>query len=120
MENPAEDGEWEVLEWSGGATWSRELVRVNPNDRSFSLCDWEFFRVVGGRIQHQHGYWDKGNLVQPTRDSILIAALVLFHRGLQLKPRTLDGCRIRSPRIMNSARDEVTLRWTPSVGQEEG
>lgn len=58
-ENLFEDGEWAVLEWSGGGTWRGVFVGREPNGRSFKLRGCGFFRVVDGKIRFQRGYWDK-------------------------------------------------------------
>jgi steroid delta-isomerase-like uncharacterized protein len=59
VENLFEDGEWAILEWSGGGTWRGEIAGLPPNGRSFTLRGCGFFRVVNGKIQFQRGYWDK-------------------------------------------------------------
>jgi hypothetical protein len=58
-ENLFEDGEWAILEWSGGGTWRGAFVGREPNGRSFKLRGCGFFRVVDGKIRFQRGYWDK-------------------------------------------------------------
>ena len=52
VENLFEDGEWAILEWSGGGTFK-------PTGKTFSLCGCGFFRVKEGKIVFQRGYWDK-------------------------------------------------------------
>jgi catechol 2,3-dioxygenase-like lactoylglutathione lyase family enzyme len=52
IENLFEDGEWAILEWSGGGTFQ-------PTGKSFSLRGCGFFRVPDGKIVFQRGYWDK-------------------------------------------------------------
>lgn len=58
-ENLFEDGEWAILEWSGGGTWRGAFVGLEPNGRSFKLRGCGFFRVVDEKIRFQRGYWDK-------------------------------------------------------------
>jgi steroid delta-isomerase-like uncharacterized protein len=53
------DGEGAVLEWRGGGTWRGEFAGHPPNGRSFEVQGGGFFRVVGGKIKFQRGYWDK-------------------------------------------------------------
>src|SRR5215204_6914374 len=36
LESLFEDGEWAILEWSGGGTWRGEFVGQPPNGRSFT------------------------------------------------------------------------------------
>jgi ketosteroid isomerase-like protein len=52
VENLFEDGEWAILEWSGGGTFK-------PTGKTFNLCGCGFFRVKEGKIVFQRGYWDK-------------------------------------------------------------
>jgi len=52
VENLFEDGEWAILEWSGGGTFK-------PTGKTFSLCGCGFFHVRDGKIVFQRGYWDK-------------------------------------------------------------
>jgi steroid delta-isomerase-like uncharacterized protein len=59
LENLFEDGEWAILEWEGGGTWRGEFAGRPPNGRTFVIQGCGFFRVVGGRIEFQRGYWDK-------------------------------------------------------------
>jgi steroid delta-isomerase-like uncharacterized protein len=54
-----QDGEWVMLEWSGGATWLGEFAGRPPNGKTFKLRGCGFFHVVGGRIRFQRGYWDR-------------------------------------------------------------
>lgn len=46
--NLFEDGEWAILEWTGGGTWRDEFAGLPPNGRSFTLQGCGFFQVVGG------------------------------------------------------------------------
>jgi steroid delta-isomerase-like uncharacterized protein len=59
VENLFEDGEWAMLEWSGGGTWRGPFAGLSPNGRTFRLRGCGFFHVVAGRIKFQRGYWDK-------------------------------------------------------------
>lgn len=59
VENLFADGEWVLLEWSGGGTWHGEYAGARPNGRSFTLRGCGVFRVVRGGIQTQRGYWDR-------------------------------------------------------------
>jgi steroid delta-isomerase-like uncharacterized protein len=52
VENLFEDGEWAILEWSGGGTFK-------PTGKEFSLKGCGFFQVKNGLIVLQRGYWDK-------------------------------------------------------------
>lgn len=52
VENLFEDGEWAILEWSGGGTFQ-------PTAKSFALRGCGFFRVKDEKIVFQRGYWDK-------------------------------------------------------------
>ena len=53
------DGEWAILEWSGGATWLGDFAGRRPNRRAYTLRGCGFFHVVNGLIEFQRGYWDK-------------------------------------------------------------
>ena len=57
--NPFEDGEWAILEWTGGGTWRGEFAGQPANGRSFTLQGCGSFQVSGGKIKFQRGYWDK-------------------------------------------------------------
>ena len=52
VENLFEDGEWAILEWSGGGTFK-------PTGKTFAFRGCGFFHVIEGRIKLQRGYWDK-------------------------------------------------------------
>jgi catechol 2,3-dioxygenase-like lactoylglutathione lyase family enzyme len=52
VENLFEDGEWAILEWSGGGTFK-------PTAKAFALRGCGFFRVKDEKIVFQRGYWDK-------------------------------------------------------------
>lgn len=54
--NLFEEGEWAILEWSGGGTF------INPDGsegKPFALQGAGFFHVVEEKIHFQRGYWDK-------------------------------------------------------------
>src|SRR5829696_1277910 len=59
VENLFEDGEWAILEWSGGGTWRGEFAGMPANGRSFRIRGCGCFHVVAGQIKLQRGYWDK-------------------------------------------------------------
>ncbi len=59
VENLFEDGEWAILEWSGGGTWRGEFAGMAPNGRTFTLRGCGFFHVTDGKIRFQRGYFDK-------------------------------------------------------------
>ncbi len=52
VENLFEDGDWAILEWSGGGTFK-------PMGKTFTLRRCGFFHVTSGKIKFQRGYWDK-------------------------------------------------------------
>jgi catechol 2,3-dioxygenase-like lactoylglutathione lyase family enzyme len=52
VENLFEDGEWAILEWSGGGTF-------RSTAKAFTLRGCGFFRVQEEKIVFQRGYWDK-------------------------------------------------------------
>ena len=52
IENLFEDGEWAILEWSGGGTFK-------PTGKVFSLHGCGFFRFSDGKIIFQRGYRDR-------------------------------------------------------------
>lgn len=59
IENLFEDGEWAIIEWSGGGTFLGELGGNPPTGKSFTLRGCGFFRVVEGKILFQRGYFDR-------------------------------------------------------------
>ncbi len=59
VEHIFEDGEWAILEWSGGGTFLGKFAWHEPTGQSFTLRGCGFFQVVAGRIGFQRGYWDK-------------------------------------------------------------
>ena len=52
VENLFEEGDWAIVEWSGGGTFK-------PTGKAFSLRGCGFFRMKDERIAFQRGYWDK-------------------------------------------------------------
>lgn len=59
IENLFEDGEWAIIEWSGGGTFLGELGSIPPTGKSFTLRGCGFFHIVDGKIRFQRGYFDK-------------------------------------------------------------
>ena len=59
VENLFQDGQWAMLEWSGGATWRGEFAGMQLNGETFSLRGCGFFHIVDGKIKYQRGYWDR-------------------------------------------------------------
>jgi steroid delta-isomerase-like uncharacterized protein len=59
VENIFEDGEWAIIEWSGGGTLVGQFAGHAPTGRSFTLRGCGFFHIVDGKIRFQRGYWDK-------------------------------------------------------------
>ena len=59
IENLFEDGEWGIIEWSGGGTFLGELGGQQPTGRSFELRGCGFFHIRDGLIVFQRGYFDK-------------------------------------------------------------
>jgi steroid delta-isomerase-like uncharacterized protein len=59
LEQLLQDGDWVVVEWSGGATWKGEFAGLAPNGRTYTLQGCGFFHIVAGKIRFQRGYWDK-------------------------------------------------------------
>lgn len=59
LEAMYQDGEWVMIEWSGGATWRGEFAGRQPNGKTFTLRGCGFFHIVGGQIRFQRGYWDR-------------------------------------------------------------
>lgn len=57
--NLFEDGEWAIIEWSGGGTFLGELGGNPPNGKSFTLQGCGFFHIIDGKIKFQRGYIDK-------------------------------------------------------------
>lgn len=59
IENLFEDGEWAIIEWSGGGTFLADLEGVAATGKSFTLRGCGFFHIVDGKIRFQRGYFDK-------------------------------------------------------------
>lgn len=55
------DGQWVVLEWVGTGTWKGAFFGQQPTGRAFSLRGCGIFRVEGGLIREQRGYWDRAS-----------------------------------------------------------
>ena len=53
-ENIFEDGEWAIVEWSGGGTF----MGGEGAGRAVKLQGCGFFHIVEGKIRFQRGYWD--------------------------------------------------------------
>lgn len=51
IENLFVDGDWAILEWSGGGTFK-------PTGKTFKFEGCGFFRITEGKIKFQRGYWD--------------------------------------------------------------
>lgn len=59
IENLFEDGEWAILEWSGGGTFMGDDEESGTKGKKYTLSGCGFFRVIDGKIRFQRGYWDK-------------------------------------------------------------
>lgn len=59
IENLFVDGEWAIVEWSGGGTMIGRLGEAEPTNKSFKLRGCGFFHVVQGKIHFQRGYFDR-------------------------------------------------------------
>ena len=62
VENLFEDGEWAIIEWSGGGTFLGEFAGIMPSGKKFALRGCGFFQVKDGKINFQRGYWDKATM----------------------------------------------------------
>ena len=58
-ENIFVDGEWAMIEWSGGGTFTGNMGETPPTGKSFKLRGCGFFHIVAGKIRFQRGYFDK-------------------------------------------------------------
>lgn len=58
IENLFEDGEWAILEWSGGGTFIGDGTELDKG-KKYSLRGCGFFHVIDGKIRFQRGYWDR-------------------------------------------------------------
>ncbi len=59
IENLFVDGEWAIVEWKGGGTFTGKLGETQPTGKSFKLRGCGFFHVVEGKIRFQRGYFDR-------------------------------------------------------------
>ncbi|MBI4850643.1 MAG: nuclear transport factor 2 family protein [Acidobacteria bacterium] len=55
IENLFEDGQWAMLEWSGGGNF----VAKDGSRKPYTLRGCGFFHIIDGKIKFQRGYWDK-------------------------------------------------------------
>lgn len=58
IENLFEDGEWAILEWSGGGTFVEDGTELDKG-KKYTLRGCGFFHVIDGKIRFQRGYWDR-------------------------------------------------------------
>lgn len=58
-ENIFVDGDWAIVEWSGGGTFTGAFGEMQPTGKSFKLRGCGFFHIVAGKISFQRGYFDK-------------------------------------------------------------
>lgn len=59
VENLFEDGQWAIVEWTGGGTFLGEFGGNLPTGKSYTLQGCGFFHVIDGKIHFQRGYIDK-------------------------------------------------------------
>ena len=59
VESIFEDGDWAIIEWSGGGTFLGKFAGQAPTGRTFTLRGCGFFQIVDGKIRSQRGYWDR-------------------------------------------------------------
>jgi steroid delta-isomerase-like uncharacterized protein len=59
IENLFEDGEWAIIEWTGGGTFLGEFAGMPRSGKKFTLRGCGFFHITAGKILFQRGYWDK-------------------------------------------------------------
>lgn len=59
IENLFVDGEWAIVEWNGGGTFTGELGEAQPTGKSFKLRGCGFFHIVEDKIRFQRGYFDR-------------------------------------------------------------
>ena len=62
IENLVQDGPWVAVEWRFTGTLQGEFAGQPPTGAAFTLRGCELFRVEGGKIQAQRGYWDKASM----------------------------------------------------------
>lgn len=53
------DGDWAIIEWRGGGTFTGALGEFAPTGKSFELSGCGFLQVADGKIIFQRGYIDK-------------------------------------------------------------
>ena len=58
-ENMFQDGEWTIIEWKGGGTFTGPLGEIPPTGRSFTLRGCGFLHIIDGKISFQRGYFDR-------------------------------------------------------------
>lgn len=58
-EHVFEDGDWAIIEWKGGGTFSGPLGDIEPTGRSFTLRGCGFLHITEGKIRFQRGYIDR-------------------------------------------------------------
>ena len=58
-ENVFVDGEWAIIEWNGGGTFTGALGDIQPNGKSFNLRGCGFLHIIKGKIRFQRGYFDR-------------------------------------------------------------
>jgi steroid delta-isomerase-like uncharacterized protein len=59
VESIFQDGDWAILEWSGGGRLLGEFAGHSPTGRSFTVRGCGFFQIVDHKIRSQRGYWDR-------------------------------------------------------------
>lgn len=60
IENLFQEGDWVMLEWSGGGTFYPAADKGDlTNGKPYKLQGCGFFHVLDGKIRFQRGYWDK-------------------------------------------------------------
>lgn len=62
IKNLVESGEWVVIEWAFGGTMRGEFAGHAPTGLTFAMQGCEVFHILDGKIQNQHGYWDKATM----------------------------------------------------------
>ncbi|OKH44342.1 polyketide cyclase [Calothrix sp. HK-06] len=61
IENLFEDGEWAILEWTGGGTFVGNEAKSIAQGKKYTLRGCGFFHIVDEKIRFQRGYWDKAS-----------------------------------------------------------
>ena len=67
IEHLFQDGEWAILEWSGGGTWRGAFADMAPNGRTFTLRGCGFFHVTVRKDCVPARLLGQGDVVWPTR-----------------------------------------------------